>query len=1208
MKQIFTTVVFSLFSILLLAQATQWNYQGLRSSGSPDWSSNTLEPLTYGQWDISYDELKTKLWSECVQKGRETVILLPGPDGRTAPFKVEYAPVAHPILQKKFPEIRTFKAHSMLDYELQARLTLSPNGMKAIVDGLKENYYITPSADDNTNEHAVFSHSQYPNSQDGQPLFTCEFKGLDVQLDEFAGSQGRRNKNLSCEDLPQLKYRLAMACTGEFARKYGGTVAGAMAEIMDIVNKVNFVYVRDAGIFMELVPNNENVIYLNSGTDPYTNGNTGAMLGENPPVLEQFIGTDNYDIGHVVGTNGGGLARLSSVCDPGSKASGVSCQFGVYSNAFFFSTVAHEMGHQFSATHTFNYCDGNESPGTAYEPGSGNTIMSYSGAGCARPHNQTRNDPFFHINSIERIQNYSRDRQGFDCAELVPTDNDCPEIELPYENGFYIPKKTPFELTGFATDPNGDQLTYTWEQYNLGPPIERGQDPFDGAPGFKFNRPDTNNTRLFPNINNLRRQDFNDPLDYLPDTCQDLDFRFTVRDNNDTAGAVVWEDLSFQVACDAGPFRVLQPGNTPDDELYGGFKNVIRWNPAESQASPVDCKFVDIMLSIDDGFTYPDTIAKGISNDGSALVFIPEEYMGERNVRLKIKCSDNIFFHISPDDLLVTEPNAPGYQADVEPTFQDICLPDKASFQINTESYLDYDSTIFIDYDLSFTQGVDFNLSSDTIVPGNDLSFDVSFGDFPPADTLVVDFRFYRGSDTINFTSIVRVTSNNFDDLQLLEPNNAQGAVGLLPSFDWTEANNADEYLFQISVTAEFSPGLIIYEELTRNTMLEAPITLDPSSVYFWRAVPFNRCGFEENVPIFPFSTSTFDCETYEYNGTEVRLPGNNPATTVIDLPVLQDGIVGDINVNEIRLNHESMSQLSGSLRSPAETEILLWEKKCENLGNINAFFDDDAATDFDCLEFGQGNRSVKPAEALSAFHGEEFRGNWQLVIEDDQFGSGGEFVGFEIELCVQTNEENPVRVKNDTLFLAPNTEKVITDNELLYEIDNVRNDFVLVQVISPVTKGELRTTDRLIGQGKAFRLSTLLNGEVTYTHLSDNEEYDQFTFVVYSLFGGWAGMQDTFHIRTDRTINNEELKNHQALDIYPNPNGLGQAFVDLPMALDQQPTIKVFSADGRNFAVPTTMSNKQMVLDIKNLENGLYFVEIRSGADWYISKLIVSR
>lgn len=1207
MKQIFTSAVLTLCSILLVAQSTQWNYQGKAVSGSPDWSSNTLEPLEYGKWKISYQELKTSLWSDCVDKGKKTVIMLPGPDGYTAPFKVEYAPVAHPILQEKFPEIRTFMAHSMLDHELKAHLTLSPSGLKAIIDGGKEIYYITPSSEHNANEHGVFLHRQYPTTQDGQPILTCEAEGLDVKMNEFARSHGRSNKNFSCEDLPQLKYRLAMACTGEFARRYGGTVTGAMTEIMDIVNKVNFAFVRDAGIFMELVPNNENVIYLNSGTDPYTNGNTGAMLSENPGVLDQFIGTNNYDIGHVVGTNAGGLASLSSVCNPGSKAQGVSCQFGNYSSTLFFIIVAHEMGHQFSATHTFNFCDGNESPGTAYEPGSGNTIMGYSGAGCANQ-NQRTNDPFFHVASIQQIQTFSRDRGGLNCAELVPTDNDCPIIELPYENGFYIPKKTPFELTGFATDPNGDQMTYTWEQYNLGPPIPVGAAPFGGAPGFKFNPPDTNNTRVFPNINLIRRQDFNDLLEYLPDSCQDLDFRFTARDNHDTAGAAVWEQVSFQVACDAGPFRVLQPGNTPDDELYGGFKNVIRWNPAESQASPVDCKFVDIMLSIDDGFTYPDTIAKSISNDGSALVFIPEEYMGERNVRLKIKCSDNVFFHISPDDLLVTEPNAPGYQADVEPTFQDICLPDNASFQINTESYLDYDSTLFIDYRLSFTEGVSFNLRSDTIVPGDDLSFDVSFSDFPPEDTLVVDFQFYRGSDTIKFTSIVRVTSNNFDDLTLLGPNDGEAAVDLLPDFNWTKANNADEYLVQISTTASFDPGLVIYEELTRDTSLEAPITLEPSSVYFWRVVPLNRCGFEENVPIYAFASKTFDCETYEYNGTEVRLPGNRPATTVIDLPILQDGIIDDINVDGVRLNHESMGQLSGILRSPAETEVLLWANQCESLGEINAFFDDDAATDFDCLEFGQGLRPLKPEEPLSAFHGEDIRGNWELVIEDELFGSGGNFVGFDLEICVETTEANPVRINNDTLFLTPNTEKVITENELLYENDNILSNFILFQVISPVTKGELRTPDRIIDQGKAFRLSTLLNGELTYRHLSDEEEYDQFTFVVYSLFGGWAGMQDTFHIRTDRSINNEELPKHQALNIYPNPNGLGQAFVDLPLEFDQQPMIKLFSADGRNFAVPTTRSNNQMVLDIKNLENGLYFVEIRSGSDWYISKLIVSR
>ena len=218
-----------------------------------------------------------------------------------------------------------------------------------------------------------------------------------------------------------LNYRIAIAATGEYTAKHGGTVEGALAAITTSLNRVNLVMERDLGIHLSLVENNHLLISTDPESDPFTKTDLVELVAENQAFIDTVIGTDNYDLGHLFTTKGGGLAAIASACNSYRKAQGVSGISNPVSDSFDLDFVAHEIGHQLGATHTFNssqgLCSGNtRTARTAFEPGSGSSIMSYAGY-CGLDNLQSNTDAMYHIGSIQQINDYTSSGQGNACGE-----------------------------------------------------------------------------------------------------------------------------------------------------------------------------------------------------------------------------------------------------------------------------------------------------------------------------------------------------------------------------------------------------------------------------------------------------------------------------------------------------------------------------------------------------------------------------------------------------------------------------------------------------------------------------------------------------------------------------------------------------------------------------------------------------------------------
>jgi len=603
-----------------------------------------VQPERYQAALLDVDSLTAMLAAAPLEKTvalseTTSVLTLPTPEGSWARFAFVEAPVMAPELAAKYPQIRTYVGRGIDDPTASCRFDLTPAGFHAQVLSPDGAVYIDPLwRHDRTQYACYYTRDLGPAPEGRQCLLNDEL--LDDPV--WPGTGGIAATGTPITDDALRTYRLACAATGEYTAYHGGTVASGLAAVVTAINRVTGIYELEAGIRLELVANNDLIIYTSAATDPYSNYDGYAMLSQNQATLTNVIGSANYDIGHVFSTGGGGIAALQAVCRNTRKAQGVTGLSAPVGDWFYVDYVAHEMGHQFGGNHSFNGITGNCSGGnrngsTAFEPGSGSTIMAYAGI-CGGDNLQSHSDPYFHLVNLVEITTYSRLGTGSTCAAESVSGNTPPMVDAGPD--YTIPKQTPFVLTATGSDPDGDAVTYAWEQYDLGPGVALSA-PDDGfIPLFRSFDPTTDPSRTFPRLASIL-SNTSSTSEKLPAMARDMDFRVSARDNHAGAGGVAYDSVRVTVDGDSGPFRVLTPDSA--DVWYGG--GLVTWDVAGTDAAPVSAAFVDILLSTDGGLTFPHVLAAATPNDGSE--FVSTSTLSTASARIKVQGSDNIFFDIN---------------------------------------------------------------------------------------------------------------------------------------------------------------------------------------------------------------------------------------------------------------------------------------------------------------------------------------------------------------------------------------------------------------------------------------------------------------------------------------------------------------------------------------------------------------------------------
>jgi hypothetical protein len=662
-KLLLTLLLLGSLSFDASAQLNAWsaNTQNLDAIPKDKAVARQSFPKKFRLFNLNVEPLRQQLFSIVGNNavGRSTVIFLPNADGNYEQFEVFEASNFEPDLQAQFPEIRAFSGKGITDKYATLKLSISPQGIQTMVFRTDtKNEFIEAYSADHT-VYAVFRSERVR----GKLPWICSTEDrrtaadIDLQLRPHAPQS----------NTGELKtMRLAQSCNGEYSNFFGAfdptQVDLVLAAFNATLTRCNGCYEKDLAVHLNLIANTTDVIYYDPATDPYTTINN--WNAELQATLTAIIGEANYDIGHMFGASGGGgnAGCIGCVCVDGQKGSGITSPAdGIpEGDNFDIDYVVHEVGHQLGANHTFSFQL--EGTGQNKEVGSGITIMGYAGITPqdVAPHSID----IFHETSIAQIQANLATKT---CPiTTVMTANHAPDV-APVAD-VTIPITTPFALTGSATDPEGDPLTYCWEQDDNSTTQGANSVAFPTkltGPNWLSFSPTASPTRTFPELSTilaglavtppLPGGDAGTNVEALSSVGRTLNFRLTVRDNRpyvpgSTIGQTQFTDMTVTVSDTAGPFRVTSPNTNVS--WPGGSSQTITWDVNNTTLPPISCANVTISLSTDGGQTFPTVLLASTPNDGSEIVTIP--VTPTTTARVKVEAVGNVFFDISDSDFTIT--------------------------------------------------------------------------------------------------------------------------------------------------------------------------------------------------------------------------------------------------------------------------------------------------------------------------------------------------------------------------------------------------------------------------------------------------------------------------------------------------------------------------------------------------------------------------
>ncbi|MBX2893482.1 MAG: proprotein convertase P-domain-containing protein [Saprospiraceae bacterium] len=1216
-KTTFTLVTLLALVAALQAQTTHF-FQPIVESAIPqrDGSERSIFPSKYKTYLLDYEGIKAALTKApreftTAAKEKKCVIHIPLADGSMEAFSVWQTAIMDEDLAAQHPYIRTFAGESLQTPGRTVRLSHTARGFRAMV--LQPDLgvvYVDPYIEGNGAYCIVYDRVDLP--RDERRLSTGVTPTEDapiVATDDAPYAPTVEDRGTLLTPVKLKVFRYIAATTGQFGQDHGGTKPLVLSAVVEYTDRTNAIFERDANIRLQLAVATQNVIFLNPGDHPYSGVTVQDWMSQNPNVLNTYCNFNSHDIGHVYARyiTGGAIGvagSLGNVCGA-SKAAGCSAGYGGsnYGDGFI-SVIGQEVGHQLNGGHTWNRCNGGNGRhgNSAFEPGSGSTIMSYHGA-CGTDNVDGPSLLSFHSGSVEEFQLFYTQQNGSTCGSFLETTNNPPVVTLPYQNNFFIPIQTPFEVNGSATDPDGNTLTYSWEGKDTGPEVALGEQEANSAI-FRVYAPGSATNRYFPRLSTiLSNQTYKAEL--LPEYTRNVTLRLVARDNRPDGGGVGWADVAFKAWGGAGPFLVTAPNSSSDIWRVGEYVNVT-WDVSNTNLAPVNCKNVNIRLSTDGGQTYPITLASGVANDGGQYVLVPNHLTAAARVR--IDAADNIFFDISNANFKIQQPTEPTLTLGLSADAANICLPNTFTSEVLTAGSLGFSNSVSIELTGDLPPGATATFSKTTLNPGESSTLQIDLQNVTQEGTYTFNVQASAaGSPVLVRPITLRLISNDFSALSLASPADGLTNALLAQTLNWNTTPDAESYDVQFSDTPSFST-ILASQTATTLPSFAIPFLLEKGKAYYWRVRPRNECGIHDWTEPFFFSTFPENCSVFAANDLPKSIASNGTPTVESKITVNAGGTVSDVNVRQIKGFHGFFKDLDVTLISPQGTQVVLFSQKC---GNYNGYFnfglDDDAPGQFPCPPANNG-LYYRPENPLAPLYGQNNTGIWTLRVKDNVVTGGGTLEIFKLEFCTSVSVSPPYLVNNHPLLLPQGTNKLITPDLLLVDdADNTPAELLYTLLTVP----QFGLLDKIgfgnLQPGHQFTQAELNAGLLRFFDYGTNTGgTDGFRFMVTDGQGGFFGTPK-FTIQPFNPVSTQEPSGTLlSFSLFPNPTS-DAVWLTLDRPATSEMWVGLFSAAGQLLQTTNLPhGTERLQVRVGSLPKGIYLVRVEGAMGTGVRKLVV--